>query len=1283
MRIRNLSCPYCKKKTTRDKMVNHIEYNHSDQLPEGFTALRMTFHIANNRPIEYRRPCRVCGNPTEWDEKKGRYNFLCGNPVCKEKYVAKMKADMGEKYGAYRPTATAEGLEKMLAARRISGKYKWSDGSVFNYTGSYELETLKFMDKVLEIKSEDLMVPGPVLEYEYKDEKHLYITDMYYRPYNLIIEVKDGGSSVNKNKEYGETRAKQMAKEKYVIQKTNYNYIRLTDKDMSQLMVVFGDLKYHLVDNDPERVIHVNESEIKHSEIFESNYLEECDKKYNLNLLDEFGKNIMWLSGLTGSGKSTLGRDLKENCNFKHVCLDNVSKFYIDNHDERYIKTHFVNSLEESCPEAVEFFELHHRGSYDSNIPINKTHEIQREFCDWFVEKFSGNGELYVIEGDILTELYDIKWFAEQPVVIKQNSYKTICERRSLRECAYSGRDDKLGKHIDLNLNNIKLKELYEYYISFCNQMDILTTENFIEKTSFFKWDQLLENTPIASIAPVVGFNPDKDVVLINYTKKKTFVDDSDYAIADSPKFDTVYSRDNDGYLKKSDKSILLGSFYTPYIVRGRREQIVEALYDNKDKVVSRNFIYETTFGHPMYSKNQLQYESCEEYEDYYQGLKNIKESFLLEVSEDMSVIDKDFKKKTDKTFIFKDINDSSINKLLKKDNHIKGLIEWYRKAGRKGEVSICKEDDIITGYIIVNKEGKIGPLYISKKYRGYGASNTLVNDAVNKFGGKELGVYKDNEIAIRLYKKFGFKKKETSTEEKTGEKYLKMVKESYIEESNKIEEVSEPYFIRSKDGVDNACVNIRNYSKPFRARSSMIILRKQGNKVYVYLRKNKGDEIKRNGKYSVPGGGWEKGERPIDAAIREAQEEARINVDEVRFCGTLLEYHDTVAKWVKDNVENPNDWWYGYYSKIYVGFYAGKFNGHIDERDKETEFIKDADFYAYEDVILDLPGPYADAIDMYINGNYVKEDTEMGIYGHKFDDLRSDLHPELLNEKATEKDIARNQKLSPIFVVNTFTGTWDGKMIRKAAGMKYSHALISLSPRLSPMYSFDEADIPDPKDPKKTTKYKGLVVDNFERYKREMGFGDLRVICIMVTNETKKKIREAIQYYLDRIDQTKYSYKKLVGYIVGSKEVNSFGDMAMVCSEFVDSILKYAKIDISGKSSSNTKPDDLATFKDRNNFFQIYEGKISKYDPKKTEGKIENMKQTIEYKNLKSQTKKSMKNMYDHELGRENLIPGMAKRAGKAVADKAGSVKNSVKKKILKEDGTFEYVDDIEFFEE
>lgn len=260
-------CPFCEKRLDRKSLVNHIASRHHDELPEEFTPLRAAFHAANRKGLDYRPPCRICKNPTEWDEKKGRYNQLCGKQGCHDAYVAKMKRDMGDRIGINRQTATPEGLEKMLAGRRISGKYKFQDGKEVTYTGSYELKALEFFDKVLNCKSEDLMCPGPVLYYELDGKTHCYITDMYYIPYDLVIEVKDGGDRPNTNPAFAETRRKVMAKEKYIIEKTNYNYIRLTNNDFSQLLNVFADLKLAFNDarlnkTDPARIVHANEATI-------------------------------------------------------------------------------------------------------------------------------------------------------------------------------------------------------------------------------------------------------------------------------------------------------------------------------------------------------------------------------------------------------------------------------------------------------------------------------------------------------------------------------------------------------------------------------------------------------------------------------------------------------------------------------------------------------------------------------------------------------------------------------------------------------------------------------------------------------------------------------------------------------------------------------------------------------------------------------------------------------------------------------------------------------------
>lgn len=257
---RLLQCPYCNKKYDKSTLVTHLRNKHLDELPEGFSPLRVVFHLANKKDFNYTGKCRICKQSTNWDENKGRYDFLCGSKSCHDKYVEIMRENMGDKLGINRQTKTAEGLKKMLANRKISGTYKFNDGTSVPYTGSYERKTLEFFDNILNIKSSDIMIPGPTLSYELDGIKHFYIPDIYYIPYNLIIEVKDGGNKPNTNPQWKDTRRKQLAKEKFIIEETEFNYLRLTNNDFSQLLSVFSDLKMNLKEYNSERVIHVNEN---------------------------------------------------------------------------------------------------------------------------------------------------------------------------------------------------------------------------------------------------------------------------------------------------------------------------------------------------------------------------------------------------------------------------------------------------------------------------------------------------------------------------------------------------------------------------------------------------------------------------------------------------------------------------------------------------------------------------------------------------------------------------------------------------------------------------------------------------------------------------------------------------------------------------------------------------------------------------------------------------------------------------------------------------------------
>lgn len=58
--------------------------------------------------------------------------------------------------------------------------------------------------------------------------------------------------------------------------------------------------------------------------------------------------------------------------------------------------------------------------------------------------------------------------------------------------------------------------------------------------------------------------------------------------------------------------------------------------------------------------------------------------------------------------------------------------------------------------------------MYIDEDYRGYGFANRLLKDAITKYDGYDLCVYKDNTVAIELYKKHGFVIDESKSDKET-----------------------------------------------------------------------------------------------------------------------------------------------------------------------------------------------------------------------------------------------------------------------------------------------------------------------------------------------------------------------------------------------------------------------------------------------------------------------------------------------------------------------------------
>ena len=576
---RLLTCPFCKKKYNRADLIKHLE-KHMDLLPEGFSPLRMAFHVANNKPTTYVRPCRICRKPTDWDEKKGRYNFLCNNKSCHNKWVKIMKDTMGDKYGAYRPTASPEGLEKMLQGRKISGKYKFKDGVEFPYTGSYELETLKFMDLVLDCKSEDIEIPAPVIKYPYKGSEHIYIPDIYYRPYNLIIEVKDGGNNKNGHSGYADTRARQAAKEEYVIKHTDYNYLRLTDKNFSQLLGVFADLKMHLIENNNTRVIHVNEATSN-----EDNNISYSSSFSDIMNIDLSINEATIESVLEKDHEQKGKRSLSE---FKKVPID-----------EKFLKefTNKTKLLKEADKSEFGF------GWLDSDNNL-----VGYVMCnDW-------------------------GWITAVEV---SNQYKQYGLGKQLLKYAI---DHMGGNRLGVHENNEVAKRLYRS-MGF-REVSAKSINGSGEKGMIFMTNDksIKESTPIASFAPMVSMK-NNDIIIANYGLNNVFSGGSRYAVSDTPQLKKLIYRDKQGYLRLTEDRSVLGDDYKTYIVKNKKNKINKIFSENLNKFVTKDFIYESVFDHLLDSEDQIQFENgCQYYEDYYKESISIQESIkeYIKGGEDM-----------------------------------------------------------------------------------------------------------------------------------------------------------------------------------------------------------------------------------------------------------------------------------------------------------------------------------------------------------------------------------------------------------------------------------------------------------------------------------------------------------------------------------------------------------------------------------------------------------------------------------------------------------------------
>lgn len=249
---------YCQYSGGREDLIEHVGDVHEELIPEGYSPRRIVYNKVNRRE---QGVCMACKGPTPWNEKAGKYAKICGKEACKKATRKIYEERMLRVHHTTCLLNDEDRQEKMLANRVISGKYKYSTGEEFTYTGSYEKKLLEFEDAI-GINAADIQMPGPVLEYKFEGKTHKWITDQLIIPWHLILEVKDGGNNPN-TRTMDSYRNKQVAKETMITDMGTFNYIRLTNNQFDQLLAIFAELKTEMIDDCDENkraIIRIHES---------------------------------------------------------------------------------------------------------------------------------------------------------------------------------------------------------------------------------------------------------------------------------------------------------------------------------------------------------------------------------------------------------------------------------------------------------------------------------------------------------------------------------------------------------------------------------------------------------------------------------------------------------------------------------------------------------------------------------------------------------------------------------------------------------------------------------------------------------------------------------------------------------------------------------------------------------------------------------------------------------------------------------------------------------------
>lgn len=500
------------------------------------------------------------------------------------------------------------------------------------------------------------------------------------------------------------------------------------------------------------------------------------DVYHNIELWESGKSNLLWITGLSGSGKSTISKEIAEEYGAEYIELDNLQRAKMGNWDttdnevlDSYIKS--VGGLYNVFPYCNTLSTVTWK---DVVSEENKCHEEFSRFFEYLIQYAKKHKDRkFVVEGVQIaynTTNAMIKKISEYPVIIKMNGPLKTEFRREKRSIKYGiERGDsfiQIFSHVAGHIRNWVKGKFYldnyddlKYFKNYLGEATLPTGVTLRNATkddtdNMFKWEMESVDKGIRNDPKVIKYI-EKDVQDSIKITKMIMYNGETIGMFTTDRLNDGYWYIGEIYIVKEHRNKGIGTaLLKDEISKHDKIKLQVAQSNHGAMKLYKSLGFEIT---DRNDEGKLYIMTLDKKE------KPIKESVQYiteeqgprrEVAMTKNLID----------FYKESTKDWEIGlKHLRWNNNVRGVMILSDDWG-----PIKDEDRKLLGYVAVEKQEEgnmIIGLEVSPHYSQIGTGSYLLYLAENELGATLLSVNKSNDKAIKMYKNNGWSEYKTSDE--------------------------------------------------------------------------------------------------------------------------------------------------------------------------------------------------------------------------------------------------------------------------------------------------------------------------------------------------------------------------------------------------------------------------------------------------------------------------------------------------------------------------------------